>query len=89
MSIVLEEINDIQYITNKSGEKTAVIVPLKDNEELFRKLLSEFTESRNIPKINSLISLEKSINTLETLIQSIEDPIFTETTSERNHQSNS
>jgi len=78
MPIVLEEISDIQYITNKSGEKTAIIVPLEDKDELFRKLLTEFVESRNFKNGDSLISIEKSIHTLETLIQSIEDPAFLE-----------
>ena len=73
MPTLSEEINDTQYITNKSGIKTAIIVPLEDEEEDFRRLLTKFVESRNFKNVTSLISLEQGINALETLVKSTED----------------
>ena len=68
-----EKIIDTQYITNKSGIKTAIIVPLEDKEEDFRKLLTEFVESRNVENVASLISLEKGVNALEQIVKSTKD----------------
>jgi len=76
MPIVLEEIDDIQFITNKSGEKTAVVIPLEDKDESFRNLLAESIESRNFKNVESPVNLEKSIQALVTLIKSNNDPVF-------------
>jgi hypothetical protein len=73
MSISSEEINKAQYITNKAGIQTAIIVPLENEEEDFRRLLTEFVESRNFKSVASLISLEQTINTLEILVKSTKD----------------
>lgn len=76
MSVVLEEINDIQYITNKSGEKTAIIIPLEGKNEEFRRLLTKFIESRSFNDVDTLIKLEKSFHDLMGLVQSSKNPMI-------------
>ena len=76
MPIALEEIDDIQFITNKFGEKTAVIISLEDKDEDFRKLLNEFVEAGSFKDVNELISHEKAIQGLVTMVQKIEDPVI-------------
>jgi len=70
----VKEISNTQYITDKFGVKTAIIVPLEDEQEDFRKLLTKFVESRNFKDIASLISFEQGVNALETIITSTNDP---------------
>jgi glycosyltransferase involved in cell wall biosynthesis len=70
MSVVLEEIKDIQYITNNSGEKTAIIIPLEGKNEEFRRLLTKFIESLSFNDVDTLIKLVKSFQTLTALVHS-------------------
>lgn len=76
MSVVLEEINDIQYITDKFGEKTAIIIPLEDNSENFRRLLTQYIELLSFNDVDSLIKLEKSIHNLLLLVQTSKNPVI-------------
>lgn len=76
MAVVLEEMTDIQYITDKSGEKTAIVIPLDNNGEQFRQLLTKFIESRSFNDIDSLIKLEKSFHDLMILVQSSKNPVI-------------
>lgn len=74
MPIVLEEIKDVQYITNKDGEKTAIIIPLDENSNSFHKLLTDFIEIRDYKNVNLLVTAEHIFRNLDTLIESIDDP---------------
>ena len=76
MPIVLEEVSDIQFITNKSGEKTAVIISLENKNGSFRKLLTKFVETENFENVSALIQVEKAFRVLENLVQSNKDPVF-------------
>ncbi len=76
MPVVLEEINDIQYITNKSGEKTAIIIPLEESSKDFRRLLTEFIRTNSFNDVESLIKLEKGFNELMALVQSNKSPVI-------------
>jgi hypothetical protein len=51
MGTVIE--NEVQYLTNEAGEKTAVIVPIEEYEELLEDLhdLAVLAERKNDPTI--------------------------------------
>ena len=52
MGTVIE--NEVQYITNEAGEKTAVVVPLDEYEELLEDLhdLAIIAERKDEPAIS-------------------------------------
>ena len=51
---VLQESPSVQFVTNSAGEKTAVIVPLADYQELLEDLsdLAAIAERRDEPTVS-------------------------------------
>lgn len=51
---VLQELPSVQFVTNSAGEKTAVIVPLADYQELLEDLsdLAAIAERRDEPTVS-------------------------------------
>ena len=51
---VLQEPSSVQFVTNAAGEKTAVIVPLADYQELLEDLsdLAAIAERRDEPTVS-------------------------------------
>ena len=51
---VLQESSSVQFVTNSAGEKTAVIVPLADYQELLEDLsdLAAIAERRDEPTVS-------------------------------------
>lgn len=51
---VLQEVPSVQFVTNSAGEKTAVIVPLADYQELLEDLsdLAAIAERRDEPTVS-------------------------------------
>lgn len=52
MGTVIE--NDVQYVTNEAGQKTAVVVPIEEYEELLEDLhdLAVIAERKDEPVIS-------------------------------------
>ena len=73
MSTVLEEIKDVQFITNKDGEKTAIVIPLDENDASSRKLLNQYIEAGDYKNVSLLVGGINVIKTLENLVDSIND----------------
>ena len=59
--LVLKEPPSVQFVTNSAGEKTAVIVPLADYQELLEDLgdLAAIAERRDEPTVPNDVLLSE------------------------------
>jgi PHD/YefM family antitoxin component YafN of YafNO toxin-antitoxin module len=55
MASIIEK--DIQYVTNEAGEKTAVLLPIEEYEELLEDLsdLAVMAERKDEPTVSHLL----------------------------------
>lgn len=74
MSTVLEEIKDVQFITNKDGEKTAIVIPLDESNASFRRLLAQHLEEGDYKNVGIIAAAVQILNDLTILIDLIDDP---------------
>ncbi|MGC2238305.1 MAG: hypothetical protein WA584_19280 [Pyrinomonadaceae bacterium] len=73
MPTVLEEIKDVQFITNKDGEKTAIVIPLDESNRSFRRLLAQHLEEGDYKNVGIIVAAVQILNDLKILIESIND----------------
>ena len=76
MVTALEDVKETQFITNQAGERTAIIIPVSQDDSDFRKLLTQFLENRDYKTAGQIVAAEHAFREIESYLEVINDRKF-------------